>query len=156
MGHSSACNYNFYTVTVLKTFCLSALLTSIPSLSSSPESHQPKIPRREPMLWLACSLSGTQGIRIRLSSLNKFRSFSKVRLRERRALITLLDFIWLKQFVPVPAGLFRPALGCGCEGAALTSLPAHILLAFHLGAAVLSTGTRVGASAVAEGNPSSP
>lgn len=39
------------------------------------------------------------------------------------------------------------ALGCGCEGAALTSLLAHILLAFHLGAAVLSTGTRVGARA---------
>lgn len=39
------------------------------------------------------------------------------------------------------------ALGCGCEGAALTSLVAHILPAFHLGAAVLSTGTRVGASA---------
>lgn len=30
VGHSPACNYNFYTVTVLKTFCLSALLVFPP------------------------------------------------------------------------------------------------------------------------------
>lgn len=157
MGHSSACNYNFYTVTVLKTFCLSALLTSIPSLSSSLESHQPKIPKREPMLWLDCSLSGTQGIRIRFSSLNKFRSFSKVRLRERRALITLLDFIWLKQFVPVPAGLFRSRPGLwlwrGCSH--LSSSP-HFAC-FSLGCCSAVHRHPCGSQCwVAEGNPSSP
>lgn len=62
--------------------------------------------------------------------------------REKGFLIILSDFIWLKQFVPLPCGLIRsrpgPWVWRGWSG--LSSSP-HF--AFHLGAAVLLVGTHV-------------
>lgn len=117
---------HFYTFCILNTICLSALLIFTPSLSPRPNSHQPKHPRRQPALWLACSLPGPQKIRglyrVKIGRLF-FIIINFLKLSSEKSLISISDFIWLQRFGRAPIALIRSSpgrwlLGAGSDGPA--------------------------------------
>lgn len=142
-------NYNFYTITVLTTFCLSASLAfySLPFL-------QPRVwPTKKPQKGayaLAVLLFVRNAGNTAVNTVQFFQQiwkFFQGQAQREKSFNNPLDFIWLKQFVPVPTDLVssRPGLWVwrGCSHLS----PSPHFAFFSLGCCSAVHRHRVGARA---------